>query len=331
MPSRFIHRIPPGAAVRTASLDQVRGYAIFGMVLVNVLGVFSAMPWMLKHHRTGYSYADSIAPLFIFVVGMGFRMSLGRRAARGDLRAAYTHAVQRYALLILLGLLYGGFNLRTGVWDALTDIGFSGLLALPFLLRSWPVRAAASVVYLVAYEVLFRFTGYGEWAMANTINGGPLGPLSWVFLLLWGTVAWDILTPGRPQRGILGCLAVGGALLAAGWLLRMPWGAWKPLWPFSAYGMTAPYPVFSAGICFCTVAAFVLLCDVLQVRLPTLTPLGHNPLFLYLLQALLVVLVSVAVPGGVSPPAALATWACVYCVVYAAALALYRRGIVIRL
>lgn len=323
--------MPPDAPARTVSLDQVRGYAIFGMVLVNVLGQFSTMPWMLKHHHTGYSYADSIAPLFVFVVGMGFRMSLRGRIARDGSRAAYTHSAQRYAILILLGMLYGGFNLRTGVWDALTDIGFSGLLALPFLLRSWPVRAAASAAYLGVYELLFRFTGYGEWAMGNTINGGPLGPLSWVFLLLWGTVAWDILALGRPVRGVLACLVAGATLLAAGWLLHMPWGAWKPLWPFSQYWMTAPYPVFSAGICFCTVAAFVLLCDVLKARLPMLTPLGRNPLFLYLLQALLVLLVSAAVPGGVSTALALAAWAAVYGTVYAAALALHRRGIVIRL
>lgn len=54
---------------RLVYLDQVRGYAIFGMILVNILGMFDVMPWILKHHHEGFSYADHIAPLFLFIVG----------------------------------------------------------------------------------------------------------------------------------------------------------------------------------------------------------------------------------------------------------------------
>ena len=67
---------------RILSLDQYRGYAIFGMILVNYLGNFDAMPEQFRHHRDWFSYADTIAPIFMFVVGMGFRMSFGRRAAK---------------------------------------------------------------------------------------------------------------------------------------------------------------------------------------------------------------------------------------------------------
>jgi predicted acyltransferase len=312
-------------------MDQVRGYAVFGMVFVNVWGIFEASPWLLKHHETGYSYADTIAPLFIFVVGMGFRLSLTRRVARDGWRAAHRHAAMRYLLLMGLGLLYGGFNLRTGVWDALMDIGASGMLALPLLARPWWWRAAASVLYLAAYELLFRYTGYGPWEMANSINGGPLGPLSWVFLLLWGSIAWDIAAPGRLSRSLPGCVALAALFLTSGWLLHVPLGEFKPLWPFSQPWMTSPYTVFSAGLCFATVALFMLWCDIAQWRLPHLTALGRNPLFLYLLQALLVIVLRLSIPRDLPLWGIAILWAAVYTVVYGLARHFYRRGIVVKL
>ena len=73
---------------RITALDQARGYAIAGMIAVNTLGHFDRMPWMVKHHHEGMSYADTIAPLFIFLVGMGFRMSFQRRAVEKGLCGA---------------------------------------------------------------------------------------------------------------------------------------------------------------------------------------------------------------------------------------------------
>ncbi|HQH69808.1 MAG TPA: heparan-alpha-glucosaminide N-acetyltransferase domain-containing protein [Candidatus Hydrogenedentes bacterium] len=85
---------PP--ATRLPMLDQLRGYAIFGMILVNYLGHFDVMPWAFRHHKTGFSYADTIAPLFIFLVGMGFRMSFQRRAVEKGLCGARRDALRRY-------------------------------------------------------------------------------------------------------------------------------------------------------------------------------------------------------------------------------------------
>ena len=73
---------------RIAAIDQLRGYAIFGMLLVNAKDLFfspvrpavrgtsiepfwDAVLHQLSHHREAFSYADTIAPLFVFVVGMG--------------------------------------------------------------------------------------------------------------------------------------------------------------------------------------------------------------------------------------------------------------------
>ncbi len=144
----------PKPAGRIASMDQLRGYAMFGMMVVNYLGYFKWSPpvldWLLKHHKEGFSYADTIAPLFVFVVGMGFRISLKRRIEKFGLWAARWRAAKRYLVLFLIGIAFYGPAWRIDWWDALTHIGLSGLLALPFIDKKVPVRVAAAMGYLTA-------------------------------------------------------------------------------------------------------------------------------------------------------------------------------------
>ena len=219
---------------RIPSLDALRGYAIFGMILVNYLGGFAVMPEAFKHHREladwppfGHSYADTIAPLFVFVVGIGFRLSFQRRVDKMGLWPARRAAIVRYCTLILVGYVIYGYEFQW-IWDALVDIGFAGLLALPFILMGLRGRLIAAFGYLVLYQVIYMspqfwtgFTGflnllpawgewvrwpgmmdfatYGEWTMNKSIDGGPFGPLSWVFCLLLGTVAYDLMATGEKR------------------------------------------------------------------------------------------------------------------------------------
>jgi len=271
-----------------ASIDQVRGYAIFGMILVNFLGFFHAMPWTFKHHNAGFSYADTIAPLFIFVVGMGFRLSFQRRTTQMGLAAARWSALKRYCIIGGIGIVLGGFDLRVSIWDALLDIACAGLLTLPVIHRGAAARVALACVYLVLYQVAFSLLGYGPWVMGNSINGGPLGILSWAFILLFGTLAMDLVQTGDSRKLIRGCVVWGVALSAAGLLLHVPWGTFKPEWTFSQRGMSSPYPLLSAGLSFLTFLAFHLLCERGNLRIPQLTVLGENPLVMYILQAFLI-------------------------------------------
>lgn len=316
---------------RLAFIDQCRGYAIFGMIFVNLLGMFDRMPWLLKHHTIGLSYADTIAPLFIFVVGMGFHLSFRNTMQREGLSRARKRAARRYAILMGMGLVFGGFHLRAAVWDALMDIGASGMLALPVMHCSMGVRIVLAFAYLGTYQLLYSWTGYGAWVIENSINGGPLGPLSWVFILLMGTVAFDVVSATRPKRMMLwfSCLAM--MLLLAGWSLRVEWPGVKAFWPFSQFGMSAPYPVFAAGLCFATVLLFYLCCEVLHLRVPHLTTLGKNPLVLYLLQGALVVVAQVLVPKDIAVTTACVLFLAVYGVCYGTAKHLDNKGIIIKI
>ena len=313
-------------APRHEFLDQCRGYAIFGMIFVNTLGLFDRMPWILKHHHVGFSYADTIAPLFIFVVGMSFRLSFSKTQARFGLVHARKRALRRNVILMFLGLAFGGFHLRVAVWDALMDIGASGMLALPVMHCAARTRAMAAFAFLGLYQALYSGAGYGDWVMANSINGGPLGPLSWVFILLMGTLAVDLIDLTRQNRMMMryGCWAIVLSLL--GWLLRAQWYDVKTLWPFSQFGMSAPYPLYASGLCFATVLGFYFLRARLNLHVPFLTTLGRNPLVLYMMQGALVLIVRAVIPATISITASLAWFFVVFGLCYCAAKYLENKG-----
>ena len=48
-------------------------------LVVNYFGSFDSTWAQLHHHRDHMTCADMIAPLFMFVVGMGMRLSMARR------------------------------------------------------------------------------------------------------------------------------------------------------------------------------------------------------------------------------------------------------------
>ncbi len=307
-------------------MDQFRGYAILTMIFVNSVGRFDLTPWMLKHHRVGMSFNDTVAPIFIFVVGMGFRLSLLRTVSKAGLAAARRAALRRYAILFGIGFAaYFGY-----FWDALTDIGAAGFLALPFMDKKPATRIAAAAVYLAIYQCAYSWLGYGEWVMAHSINGGPLGPLSWAFMLLMGTVAYDILALQDPRRVLTRFAVWGVALVALGWAIRAPWPGLKPIWHFSQYGMSAPYPLYATGLCFLTLLAFYVLCDLGGRRLPHLTILGENPLVLYAAQAILVPASEWMWPNQGRMPQIAVGLLCVYGLCYGLAWTLHRNRIIVK-
>ena len=316
---------------RILSLDQFRGFTIFGMILVNFLGEFPSAPEALKHHTDYMTFADLIAPLFLFMVGMGFRLSLLRNQAQLGLVRTLAMAARRYALLTLIGIIYYDPLHWTQWWDALVDIGFAGLLALPLMFGNAFVRVAGAVVYMAVYQGLFTGAGYGSWTLANSFDGGPLGPLSWVFCLLLGTVAYDLIATRNARKIVLGCLVWGVLLCGAGYVLHIEWTGLKEFWPYSQRAMSSPYPVFATGLCFLAYVPFYLLSDRWRLQIPTFGVMGANPLVLYILHTAYLDLHSTIIPAESSLPAALTACLVFYLGCYAVARYLYRNGIFVKI
>jgi predicted acyltransferase len=96
---------PATTPARLVALDQFRGYIVAGMCLVNFLAPFAAIHAVLKHNDTYFSYADTIMPGFLFVVGFSFRLTyLKRRSVAGRWLTVRSY-LRRSGKLLLLSLL----------------------------------------------------------------------------------------------------------------------------------------------------------------------------------------------------------------------------------
>lgn len=272
-------------------MDQLRGYAIFGMIFVNFLD-FPWVPHGIEHSRTNFSYADTIAPLFVFVVGMGFRLSMLGRAAKFGPSSARLAALKRYAILFIVAIMFYGPSYRVDWWDALTHIALAGMLTLPFIDRKMGVRVAAACGFLLLYTLVMFGTGYSAWLRESSMNGGPLGTLGYCFTLLFGTIAYDLLA-SRDQRRIL--IWAGGFAVALIGLAFVAWAvipyerleAYSSLgsaWPFAKRWSEMPFILLSTGLSFVAFLVFYAVCDIKGLELPHLTILGMNPLAIYLVQ-----------------------------------------------
>lgn len=321
-------RLPPEA--RIPSVDQCRGFAIVMMLLGNFMGKFAFMPGLLTHHRYGMTLAETIAPLFLFLVGMSYRGSFLRRMERGGLGAARLWAARRFTMIFVLGLLvYPGH-----IWDALTHIGLAGILLLPVIHRGVAARLAAVVLFGAVHQAMFTRTGYGAWVMNSPVclNGGPLAGLTWGIVVLFGTVAWDRRAVKCGEPLMKEFQVWGWSLMLLGALLTLQWGPMKDPWPFTRYGMTVPHPVFTAGVAFLTYDFCHWFCDVRGWRIPLAEPLGRNPLVIYAVLGACVgtsrlVTGRYGEPGAVT---AMAAYAVMVALAYAVARVLDRRRILFR-
>lgn len=276
----------PQNRIRIVSLDQFRGFAIFGMILVNYLGYFSKIPETMKHPHYGMTFANTIAPFFLIAVGMGFRMSITGRIKKYGRKSSYYSALKRYLILIIIGIVLYGPDPVCSMWDALVDIGFAGLLTLPFILSSRRIRLCLAFVYLIIYQCLFAFTGYGIWTMQYSIDGGPLGIISWASILFFGSVLIDDLLEQPGKIFIRRTLITGVVLIVLGYGLSLL----QPheLWQFSQRSMTMAYPLLASGLSFIVFLIFYYLSDIRKFEFPQLTILGMNPLVLYIVQNALI-------------------------------------------
>jgi len=107
---------PVRAGERIQILDILRGFAVFGILAVNIAGFASPsiwpgyvapeMPWYdsLAHKLVQFLAEAKFYSIFSFLFGLGFAVQLGRAEARGtDIRSFYP---RRLLLLLGFGLLH---------------------------------------------------------------------------------------------------------------------------------------------------------------------------------------------------------------------------------
>jgi predicted acyltransferase len=233
--------VNPSPSSRLSSLDQFRGYTMLGMMLVNYLGAYAICPRILRHTNDYCSYADTIMPQFFFAVGFAMRLSLGKRFEAGK-KMPWGRIVRRILGLAIIAVIWYSMADFSGVISALTTqptgyaiytlfkglyfqtllhIAATSLWILPVVAASGRVRIAYAILSGILHFLVSWWFNY-EWIFAKpySIDGGPLGFLTWCIPALCGTVACDVVRHtgwrAAPKIAAWGC-----AVMLLGWCLTL--------------------------------------------------------------------------------------------------------------
>ena len=200
------------ASSRLTSLDQFRGYTMFGMLLVNFLGGYAVCPRILKHSHDYCSYADTIMPQFLFAAGFALHLSLGKRLA-ADGKIPWGRAIRRILGLALVAVAWYTFCDLKGIiqqfgndqtlsvlarlakrnwFQTLSHIAATSLWILPVIGASTRTRVWYAIASGAIHVVLSWWFNFA-WVNSDPrgIDGGPLGFLTWAIPALCGTLACD--------------------------------------------------------------------------------------------------------------------------------------------
>jgi predicted acyltransferase len=228
------------AASRVTSVDALRGFAMFWIIIGDAFGwvlhelaagkqsflgaavrfvggQFMHAPW------EGFRFYDLLFPLFVFVVGVSIVFSLSRLTEQEGKWAAHRRVLRRSLLLFVLGVIYYGGT--SNFWPEIRLSGVLQRIALCYLFASLlflnlNVRGlvVAFVTLLVGYWALMTFVPVPEVGAGSFSKDANLA--RWIdFHYLPGKLAhgdWD-------SEGLLSTLpAVGTCLLGvlAGLLLK---------------------------------------------------------------------------------------------------------------
>jgi uncharacterized protein len=263
------------SAERIEILDALRGFALFGILLANIL-VWSGWVLMTDAQRLTLAGADAVTwqyrfhhlfvdgkfyTLFSLLFGAGFALQIARLSARGV--AGLRIYRRRVLVLLAIGLVHSWL-----IWDGdiLTLYALLGL-ALPFF-HHWSERslliAAGLLIFIVPPAGIQLFAALGwkpheslyglSFAMAEAMGADPaldkaiawvrrddfMGWFSWTFT---GTpFSWGLRVETWRIPKVLGIMLIGmvvGRRLASGELLDNPRLLWRVLFIGMAIGLPA--------------------------------------------------------------------------------------------
>ena len=299
---------------RLISLDAFRGFAIAGMFLVNNPGLYNAVYPPLAHAEwNGWTFADTIFPFFLFVVGVATIISFSRKRDSISEQRLFWLILRRSVSIIALGLVMHAFHShfsairipgtlqRIGVCygiAALITIRTSirgqiclivGLLASYWLMMEFiPVPGVGAGVYepgknFAAYIDSFVFSGH-MWPEHPTWDPeGIISTLPAIATTLFGVIAGQWLMSTRPETAKSAWMTGGGlALLLVGSILDRWLPINKSLW-------TSSYSIFMSGMACCCLGPLHWIVDVRGYKRWTkpLVTMGVNAIALYFLAGVL--------------------------------------------
>lgn len=324
----------PLAFTRLKSIDVFRGATIAAMILVNAQYSREDAYSELAHAEwNGWTFADTIFPCFLFIVGVSLTLSTAARVARGESRARLLgHALRRSLLIFASGVMvdylrvparefpFVGFQDHLQLTGALQEIAICYLAAFAITLGAGLRGAIAGIIGLnllyLALLYLYPVPGCGPGSLVVScnfpgyINEIVIGRFRWnssaydsnglgailpaISSVLFGVLAGEFLqSEGRPRRRLIGLCVAGIALIAGGWLLSIWVPINKQLW-------TPSFAVFMAGLAATGLACSLWLVDGVSLSRRWFRPLevlGLNAIAAYLISRVIANLPRVHIMG----------------------------------
>ena len=256
---------------------------------------FTHHPWH------GLRAWDLVQPAFMFMAGAAMAFSLHRQQQQGySWNHSFKKALKRSGWLFFWGVL--DYAVRPGglsfeLWDVLTQLSFTSLLAFLIFRWSYASQIAVCAGLLLLTEVLYRFThipgfdqpftdqhnfgNYVDLLLMNKINKG-----GWVAInciptavhTIAGALAGKLLL-GTSTRKVQPLLGWGVAMLILGYGIDS-----LGITPIIKRIATSSFTITSLGWCLLVLAACYWRIDVRdhKKRLQFFTVIGMNSLFIYL-------------------------------------------------
>jgi predicted acyltransferase len=267
-----------------------------GSVLNNFFIQFFHHPW------NGLRFWDLIQPGFMLMAGTAMAYSLHKQWQNGvTWSQSFVKALKRSGWLFFWGVLDYAVRkngLSFELWDVLTQLSFTTLVA--FLIFRWsaPAQIGFSIFLLVLTEVLYRFTNvpgfdqpftdqhnfgnYIDLLLMNKINHGgwvAINCLPTAAHTIWGALAGKLLLSDKNSTKKIKTLIVCALIcLIVGYV--MDW----TITPIIKRIATSSFTIASAGWCLLMLALCFWWIDVKghQSYVMFFNIVGMNSIFIYL-------------------------------------------------
>ena len=243
-------------STRLLSLDVFRGIIMVLLMMESTRmydHLLSALPsesilypffTQFTHHPwNGLRFWDLIQPGFMFIAGTAMALSLIHQQALGvSWNKRFTKVLRRSGWLFFWGVLdyaVRDHGLSFELWDVLTQLSVTTLIAFLIFNYSFPVQLVVSVALLLLTEVLYRYTGipgfdqpfvdqhnfgnYMDLVLMNKINSGgwvAINCLPTAAHTIWGAMAGKWLLSQKSTNITLKAMIYFGLIfLCAGYTL----------------------------------------------------------------------------------------------------------------
>ena len=307
----------PSGGSRLASLDAFRGLTIALMILVNSPGDTGSVYSLLSHVPwNGWTFADTVFPSFLFIVGVSLVFSIAKQAEKGVSNSEFmVRLLRRTVILFALGLfinVFPTFQLSSiripGVLQRIAlCYFFASLIVLKSDLRGrilWLIALLASYWLMMRYipvpgigaGVLEPGKNFAAWVDSIFLRGhmwsyynqawdpeGIVSTIPAIATTLFGVLTGQWLRSSLPgHRKVAGMICAGLVLLIAGYILDLWLPINKSIW-------TSTFSIFMAGVALVCLAFFYWLIDIADFSrwAKPLIILGLNPITVYVLSEVL--------------------------------------------